>query len=142
MFVSKIYEKQLTEKNKKDDTACPQLATSMYAALTRVKIYKIKNELCRLSYRGVLKGTKNALDLITGIYKCPRSNRYFQRRELTPEKWQAKQKKGDNQASHKTNKIILDRYEIVPLSLTAPDSVEGRTQNNLIRTTDQYSIVP
>ena len=35
-------------------------------------------------------------------------------------------------------KIILDRYEIVPLSLTAPDSVEGRPQNNLIRMTDQF----
>ena len=35
-------------------------------------------------------------------------------------------------------KIILDRCEIVPLSLTAPDSVEGRPQNNLIRMTDQF----
>ena len=63
-----------------------------------------------------------------GDIECPLSNWFFQRRELTPEKRHAKREKRDNQASHKANKIILDRYEIVPLSLTASDSVEGRPQ--------------
>ena len=37
-----------SQKITNDDTACPQIATSMYAALVLVKIYKNKNELCRL----------------------------------------------------------------------------------------------
>ena len=89
----------------------------------------------RGTYTGedIQKLKTNYADLERGAkwgIECPRSNWYFQRRELTPDKWQAKREKGDNQASHKTNKVILDRYEIVPLSLTAPNSVEGRPQNN------------
>ena len=70
----------------------------------------------KINYADLERGAK-------GDIKCPRSNWYFQRRELTLEEWQAKRKKGDNQASHKANKIILDRYEIVPLSLTAPPTL-------------------
>ena len=40
VFVSEIYDKTRSQKRAKDDTACPQLATSMYAALTLVKINK------------------------------------------------------------------------------------------------------
>ena len=41
MFVYKIHEELTHRKNtKNDDTACRQLATSMYAAVTLVKIYK------------------------------------------------------------------------------------------------------
>ena len=49
---------------KKDDTACPQLATSMYAALTLVKIYKNY----KTNYADLERGTK-------GDIECPRSNK-------------------------------------------------------------------
>ena len=45
MFVSNIRRTHSSQKRTKDDTACPQLATSMYAALTLVKIYKKKKRV-------------------------------------------------------------------------------------------------